>query len=102
MHYATIEESGRLNRMIGKKSDLERQKNNVLDDLCRFFREIRIFWSTTMPDFNRAEKKRRLQIVTVDRNYLLLLRAGLRFLIFLKRSLRLPVGASHPFYEVRA
>ena len=52
MHYATIEEPGRLNRMIGKKSDLERQKNNVLDDLCRFFREIRIFWSTTMPDFN--------------------------------------------------
>jgi len=40
MHYATIEEPVRLNRMIGKKSDLERQKNSVWDDLTAFLGKL--------------------------------------------------------------
>ena len=70
MHYATIEEPGRLNRAFGKSGNLERQKNLCLGRSTGFSIRFHNFPTDTDAVSSLLKKEQRITI-SKDRGYLL-------------------------------
>lgn len=62
MHYATIQEPGRLNRAFGKNGSLERQKNLCLGRSTGFSIRIQNFPTDTDAVSSRLKKEQKITI----------------------------------------